>query len=100
MVELREPKLRPKAPDGCLNWGTKGHSHRSCSKPFSGRFCQTCSNPDFSTEDCPWPHYKELPSKPSPFASEIANVTLWENIAQTCRLVVEKDDTDSEDNAE
>lgn len=56
-VELREPRLRPKAPEGCLICGVSGHSFRTCQKPYGGRFCQKCANPDFSTDYCPWPHY-------------------------------------------
>ncbi|XP_043462992.1 uncharacterized protein LOC122499026 [Leptopilina heterotoma] len=63
MTELREPRLRPKAPDGCLNCGVSGHSYRSCAKEYTGLFCQICSHPDFSTDDCPWPHYSELPKQ-------------------------------------
>lgn len=64
-VEIREPKLRPRAPDGCLNCGVKGLSYRSCPEPYAGHVCQICSHPNFSTEDCPWPHYKELPKAPN-----------------------------------
>lgn len=60
-VELREAKLRPKAPDGCLNCGKTGHSYRSCQAKYSGKFCQICAHPDFSTKECPWPHYSEWP---------------------------------------
>ncbi|XP_043473385.1 uncharacterized protein LOC122505672 [Leptopilina heterotoma] len=51
LTELREPRLRPKAPPGCLNCGVIGHNFRSCPKEYSGQFCQICSHPDFSTED-------------------------------------------------
>ncbi|XP_051160491.1 uncharacterized protein LOC127281050 [Leptopilina boulardi] len=56
-ANLREPKLRPKVPEGCLNCGIPGHSFRSCHKKYSGKFCQVCAHPDFTTKECPWPHY-------------------------------------------
>ncbi|XP_043481306.1 uncharacterized protein LOC122510599 [Leptopilina heterotoma] len=62
LANLREPKLRPKAPEGCLNCGISGHSFRSCQRKYNGRFCQTCAHPDFSTAECPWPHYPNGPS--------------------------------------
>lgn len=175
MSELREPRLRPKAPEGCLNCCVSGHSYRSCAKDYSGLFCQICSHPDFSTEDCPWPHYTELPKSlpdhlrckccwrprnmpdpncydcrkrmmseniallPPPIpekpfekvdnappqkeesltlntcaqeakflgsealqklslhASDVANATLWQSLAQAYSLVVNKNDNDSEE---
>ncbi|XP_051165720.1 uncharacterized protein LOC127284367 [Leptopilina boulardi] len=56
-MQLREPLLRPKASEGCLNCGQSGHSHRLCKEKYSGKYCQKCANMGFSTEDCPWPHY-------------------------------------------
>lgn len=61
IAEFREPRLRPKAAPGCLNCGVSGHSYHTCEKTYSGRFCQICCHPDFSTEECPSPHYTELP---------------------------------------
>ncbi|XP_051159142.1 uncharacterized protein LOC127286075 [Leptopilina boulardi] len=54
--ELREIRIRPRAPEGCLNCGSPGHSFKCCKKAYSERFCQICANPDFSTDECPWPH--------------------------------------------
>lgn len=54
--ELREIRIRPKAPEGCLNCGAQGHSFKFCKKQYNGRFCQICANPEFSTDKCPWPH--------------------------------------------
>ncbi|XP_043474360.1 uncharacterized protein LOC122506312 [Leptopilina heterotoma] len=54
--ELREIRIRPRAPKGCLNCGEQGHSFKVCRKLYNQRFCQICHSPDFSTEECPWPH--------------------------------------------
>ncbi|XP_051176163.1 uncharacterized protein LOC127291227 [Leptopilina boulardi] len=56
-AELREPRLRPKASEGCLNCGQQGHSFRLCKQPYTGKYCQKCAIEGFSTADCPWPHY-------------------------------------------
>ncbi|XP_043478176.1 uncharacterized protein LOC122508724 [Leptopilina heterotoma] len=58
-AELREIRIRPKAPDGCLNCSMPGHSFKFCRNEYTGRFCQKCANPDFSTDECPWPHVAE-----------------------------------------
>lgn len=64
-AQLREPALRPKVPPGCLNCGKLGHSHRSCSTQYNGKFCQECACTEFSTQDCPWPHFvNAMPSLP------------------------------------
>lgn len=54
--ELREIRIRPRAPKGCLNCSEQGHSFKVCRKPYNQRFCQICHSPDFCTEECPWPH--------------------------------------------
>ncbi|XP_051153660.1 uncharacterized protein LOC127276943 [Leptopilina boulardi] len=61
VAELRELQRRPRAEQGCLNCGIPGHSYRSCTKPYSGKFCQKCAHPDFSTSECPWPHFVNGP---------------------------------------
>lgn len=64
-AQLREPTLRPKVPPGCLNCSATGHCHRTCSVPYNGKFCQTCACTDFSTRECPWPHFANAtPSLP------------------------------------
>lgn len=45
-------------------------------------------------------HKPSASSMPSPFGSDLANIALFENIAQSYRLVVFKYDTDSKNNAE
>lgn len=62
-AQLREPALRPKPPPGCLNCGSLGHPHYSCPTEYNGKFCQECTCTDFSTRDCPWPHFAN--AKPS-----------------------------------
>lgn len=57
--ELREIRIRPRAPEGCLNCSLHGHSFKNCNKPYTGRYCQKCAAPDFSTEECPRPHVAE-----------------------------------------
>ncbi|XP_043469495.1 uncharacterized protein LOC122503121 [Leptopilina heterotoma] len=57
--ELREIRIRPRAPKGCLNCGEHGHSFKVCRKAYNKRFCQKCYSPDFCTDECPWPHVAE-----------------------------------------
>ncbi|XP_043460932.1 uncharacterized protein LOC122503610 [Leptopilina heterotoma] len=64
-AQLREPALRPKPPPGCLNCGGRGHPHYTCPKEYNGKFCQECNCTDFSTRECPWPHFANAePSLP------------------------------------
>lgn len=64
-AELREPHLTSIAIEGCLNCSALDHSFKECAKPYNGRFCELCGSLEFSTENCPWPHYKRRSSRVS-----------------------------------